>query len=745
MQMKLLESMPHSVRTTMGGLLPRGEEELIRVFTDLNQEGGFGIQWLIVTDKRLLIVPTAGPDGTTTVSIEELSLVESEALVGGGCLRLERKDKPTITVPYSSSLAEKFSEVTRGLEQLRKGEPFLINPQIDRTRCEKCGRLLPEKNGICPNCIRRLATLERIAGYLKPYKAYAILLAVVSLAEMGTAVIPPMLTREIIDGVLVPKEGNTATMPERLTLLGLLVLALVGMRILNWGLEWAHGWTVSWLGARITADIRNRLYQQLELLSLQFYDRRQVGAVMSRVTRDAGRLQEFLVEGLPYLIISALKVIGILGILFWMHWLLALLILVPIPFMLGWGVIFWKRMRVYFNKWDQAWSDIMATVSEVLTGIRVVKAFAQEAREIAAFAIRNKKIRQLAFRTENNWTVFFATTTLLTSFGILSVWLLGGREVIRDTLTLGTLLTFYAYVWMLYEPAQWFGEVNSWMTRAFAGAERIFEVIDTPAEAYRDPNAHSVSNLRGDVSFKDVTFGYDKSKPVLHEINLNVAPGETVGLVGRSGVGKTTTVNLICRFYEVDQGLIQIDGMPIQKIRLEDLRRQIGIVPQEPFLFSGTVAENISYGKPGASFEEIMEAAIAANAHNFIVAKPDGYDTQVGERGGDLSGGEKQRVAIARAILHDPKILILDEATSSVDVETEKQIQEAIARLTEGRTTFAIAHRLSTLRNADRLVILEGGRIVEVGTHNELMEKKGIFYELVQLQQQTSEIIAVKA
>jgi ATP-binding cassette subfamily B protein len=494
----------------------------------------------------------------------------------------------------------------------------------------------------------------------------------------------------------------------------------------------------------VTADIRNRLYQQLELLSLQFYDKRQVGAVMSRVTRDAGRLQEFLVEGLPYLIVNALMLIGILSILFWMHWLLTLLILLPIPFMMGWGVIFWKRMRLYFNKWDQAWSDMMATVNEVLSGIRVVKAFAQEVREIAAFQARNKKIRQLAIRTEINWEIFFATTTLLTSFGILIVWFFGGREVIQDELTLGTLLAFYAYMWMLYEPIEWFGQVNSWMTRAFAGAERIFEVIDTPAEAYEDPNARSISSIEGHVVFKDVTFGYDKSKPVLHEINLDVLPGEMVGLVGRSGVGKTTTVNLICRFYNVDQGIIEVDSVPIQKIRLEDLRRQIGIVPQEPFLFSGTVAENISYGKPGASFEEIMAAAIAANAHNFIVAKPDGYDTQVGERGGELSGGEKQRVAIARAILHDPKILILDEATSSVDVETEKQIQEAIARLTRGRTTFAIAHRLSTLRNADRLVILEGGRIVEMGTHNELMEKKGIFYELVELQQQTSEIIAVK-
>lgn len=744
MKIKLLESMPHSVIAKVKGLLPTGEEELIRVSTDLNQEGGFGEQWVIVTDNRLLIVPTVGSDSIVDIPIAELILVETEALVGGCRLNIERKDKPTITVPYSSSLAEKFSEVTRGLEQLRKGNPFLINTELERTRCDKCNRLLPEKNGICPNCIRRLATLQRIASYLMPYKIYAIVLAVVSILEAGMGAIPPMVYRHIVDDVFIQEEGNTETMPERLTLLGLLVLGLVGIRVLHWGLEWAHGWIVSWLGARMTADIRNRLYQQLELLSLQFYDRRQVGAVMSRVTRDAGRLQEFLVEGLPYLVNNALTVIAIFSILIWMHWLLALLILLPVPFLMGWGVIFWKRMRFYFNKWDQTWSDIMATVSEVLSGNRLVKAFAQEAREIASFGERNRKIRQIAIRTETNWEIFFATTTLLTSLGVLVMWLIGGREVIRDALTLGTLLAFYAYLWRLYEPIEWFGQVNNWMTRAFAGAERIFEVIDTPAEAYKDPNARAISNIRGEVSFRDVTFGYDKSKPVLHEINLDVAPGEMIGLVGRSGVGKTTTVNLICRFYNVDQGIIEVDGVPIQKIRLEDLRSQIGIVPQEPFLFSGTVAENISYGKPGASFDEIMEAAIAANAHNFIVGKPDGYDTQVGERGGELSGGEKQRVAIARAILHDPKILILDEATSSVDVETEKQIQDAIARLTQGRTTFAIAHRLSTLRNVDRLVILEGGRIVEIGTHNELMDKKGIFYELVQLQHQTSEIIAVK-
>ena len=397
MKMKLLESMPDSARVKIRGLLAPGEEELIRVSTDLNQKGGFGLQWVIVTDKRLLIVPMTRHDGTVDVRIDELTLAQTEPLVGGGCLRLEREDKPTITVLYSSSLAEKFSEVTRGIEQLRKGEPFLINTQLDRMRCEKCGRLLPEKNGICSNCIRRLATLQRIASYLKPYKWYALLLVAISLIEAGTAAVPPILTREIVDRVLDPKEGNIASMSERLTLLGLLVLAWVGIRVLNWGLEWTHGWTVSWLGARMTADIRNRLYQQLELLSLQFYDRRQVGAVMSRVTRDAGRLQEFLVEGLPYLVNNALRIIAILGILLWMNWLLALLILVPIPFMMGWGVIFWKRMRPYFNKWDQAWSDIMAAVNEALSGIRVVKAFAQEAREIAAFGARIRRFGKSLF------------------------------------------------------------------------------------------------------------------------------------------------------------------------------------------------------------------------------------------------------------------------------------------------------------------------------------------------------------
>ncbi len=750
---KLLEQMSDTVRQKIQNVLTHEEEEFIRVSTDLNPDGNFGEQWIVVTDKRVIVVPVAlnpdpigteGTNGLVDVPIKELVGVQIEPLVGGGRLEIEREKQGTLFVPYSSSLAEKFSEVARGLEQIRQQDEFLIKTELDQTRCSKCGRLLPEKNGICTACIRRLATLGRIASYLKPYKWRAGLLAIVSLVTIVSDLAPPQVIRHIVDDVFFPPEGTANSIDDRMALLGLFVLALIGARLLRWVSELVHGWTVSWLSARVTADIRSHLYRRLEMLSIQFYDQRRVGALMSRVTRDSDMLREFLVDGLPYLVINTLMIFGILGFLFWMHWQLTLFILIPIPLIIIWGRFFWRRMRRMFNKHNQGWAHLSAQLNEALAGIHVVKAFAQEVREIREFEKRNTDLMLIARKTARHWFVFFAVTSFLTGGGSLIIWLAGGVEVLRENLTLGTLTAFSSYMWLVYGPLEWFSRVNSWMTRAFAGAERIFEVIDAPPEAYNDPEATSLTKIKGQVTFKDVTFGYDKSKPVLHEVDLEVAPGEMIGLVGKSGVGKTTTVNLIARFYDTDRGTIEIDGVDVRKIRLEDLRRQIGIVPQEPYLFSGTIAENIGYGQPGATFEEIMQAAQTANAHNFIVAKADGYDTNVGERGNNLSGGEKQRVSIARAILHNPKILILDEATSSVDVETEKEIQEAVTRLIENRTTFAIAHRLSTLRNANRLVVLDGGRIVEAGTHSELMEKKGVFYDLVELQQQTSEIIGIR-
>ena len=742
--MKLLEPMSDIVSQKIQNVLTYEEEEFIRVSTDLNPDGNFGEQWVVVTDKRVIVVPTEGTDGVVDVPIKELVNVQTEPLVGGGRLEVEREKQATLFVPYSSTLAEKFSEVALGLEQIRQQDEFLIKTELGQTRCPKCGRLLPEKDGICTACIRRLATLGRIASYLMPYMWRAGLLVLVLVVTIGSELSPPQITRRIVDNVLLPQGETVPSIGQGEALLIRYVLVLIGLRILSWGMELAHGWIVSWLGARVTADIRSHLYRRLEMLSMQFYDSRRVGALMSRVTRDTDMLREFLVNGLPYLVINILKIFGILGVLFYMHWQLTLYMLIPIPFIIIWGRLFWKRMRRIFNKHSQGWAHLSTQLHEAFAGIRVVKAFAQEVREIRQFEKRNTDLMRISRRTARHWLVFFAVMSFLTGCGGLIIWLVGGLEVLKGSLTLGTIGAFSHYMWLVYGPLEWLGRVNTWMTRAFAGAERIFEVIDASPEAYSDPKATALEKIKGQVTFKDVTFGYDKSKPVLHGVDLDVVPGEMIGLVGRSGVGKTTTVNLIARFYDVDRGAIEVDGVDVRELRLEDLRRQIGIVLQEPFLFSGTIAENVGYGNPGATFEEIMQAAKAANAHNFIVAKEDGYDTNVGERGNNLSGGEKQRISIARAILHDPRILILDEATSSVDVETEKEIQEAVARLVQNRTTFAIAHRLSTLRNADRLVVLDGGKIVEIGTHSELMEKKGVFYDLVELQQQTSEIIGIR-
>ena len=614
--------------------LPEGEDELIRVQADLDEKGDFGTQWVVVTGNRVLVQQNGA---VQDIPFSELELARTEGLVGGARLEIHRKNGPTVHVPYSMTQAQKFSETTRGIEQLRKAQELFINANLDRTTCESCGRLLPEKNGICPACLNKWATLGRIASYLKPYKVRTLVLAFASIVATVAELIPPYVTKRIVDDVLILPEGTEVQLDDRFELLGLLVMALVGIRLLTWGAEWAHGWTVTWLSARVTADIRSQLYRRLELLSLQFYDKRQVGAVMSRVTRDSNRLQQFLVDGLPYLAIEALMLVGILIALLMMSWSLAILVLIPVPLIMIWGYAFYRRMRKFFTRWMQSWSETMARVNEALTGIRVVKAFAQEKQEIGVFKRRNDKLTRIGIATEVNRGIFYKTMTLFTASGVLIVWYYGGLEVIDGELTLGTLMAFYSYMMLLYGPLEWFGMVNSWMTRAVAGAERIFEIIDTPTEAYHNPNAVPMPHIEGRVTFKDVTFGYDKSKPVLHEINLDVKPGEMIGLVGKSGVGKTTTVNLICHFYDVDRGSIEVDGVNVRDIRLEDLRSRIGIVLQEPFLFSGTIGENIGYGKPGATFEEIMRAAKAAYAHDFIVTKPDGYDTVIGERGESLS------------------------------------------------------------------------------------------------------------
>jgi ATP-binding cassette subfamily B protein len=718
---------------------PKGSERLpddlilIELDGDFDGNGQFGKQTLQVTADWVRIIDTAGMRAFQ-MPIAEIKSARNEPLVGGGRLEITAKSGECIPIiTYSQSHAHKFSEAARGIEQLAKDEPMSINLKEERTRCPKCNRLLPEKDGTCPACVNRGRVLLRIAGFLTPYKWHAIGLAVLAVLTTALNLLPPMIQRWLIDGVL-----DTHRNLPRLywlmaawlgVLLGAVVVQIVTARL------------TAFLAGNIAADLRGRLYRAIEFLRLGYFDKKQVGAITSRVTQDTDRVWGFLVNGLPYFVINGLLMIGITAFLIKINTKLTLCIVSPVPIVVIIGVVFWKPMSTMFHRVGQKWARFHMHLNESLTGIRVVKAFAQEDHENSKFMQRNNELRDAGMRSDIAWFTIFGCMTLFTSLGTLINWTVGGVMVYRHEITLGEFWEVNAYLNLIYGPLQWFAQVNNWFSHAMAGAERIFEIMDSEAEQYDE----SVRDLpiEGTVEFDNVRFGYDKSNPILKDLSFTVKPGEMIGLVGKSGAGKSTTINLICRFYEPDAGRIKIDGVDYRNRDLRDLRRQIGIVLQEPFLFNGTIAENIAYGKPGASFEEIVEAAKAANAHNFILGKPDGYDTMVGERGAKMSGGERQRISIARAILHNPRILILDEATSSVDVETEKQIQEAIQRLTAGRTTFAIAHRLSTLRNADRLIVLDRGQIVEMGTHAELMEQKGEFFKLVETQSAVTQIIGV--
>jgi len=773
-----LDSLPASIRDALdnspNGIPNSGHDLVAAVATDFKLDGTYGEEWLILSKDRLRIFAPAAngqadhghlanghatKDGTFSVRLdvplEAIKSPHADSLIGGGALQATLDGKSLELVRYTNARQREFSRVQKYLddtakyhEAIAKGEAAEKEPAWEEDteqekRCPRCNLLLPEGTTVCPACMNKAQVIGRLATYLKPYWKQTTLLSLMILASTALGLISPYLTRPLMDVVLVPR-GTPLPQPQRAHWLEVIVLGMLLSQMLSQIINIVQGRVAAWLTHQLAHGLRVELYEHLQQLSLRFFDKRQIGSLMTRVTQDTQELESVLTIGAQFFIANMLTLIGIIIVLCWLDWRLFLQVMIPIPVVAVLSRIFWKRISVVWPRWWHYRSQLSAVLNDSLSGIRVVKAFAQEDREIERFNPRSYDLAQAGILAEQTWMTVFPVLTFITGLGALLVWYFGGGQVLTGRVSLGTLMTFIAYLAMFYGPLQFVNRLSEWLGRALAAAERVFDILDSDPEVPDSVDPVALPNLQGSVEFKDVTFGYESHKPVLQNVNLSVTPGEMIGLVGHSGAGKSTTINLLCRFYDVNSGQILIDGADIKQIQQKDLRSQIGLVLQDTFLFNGTIAENIGYAKAGATQEEIMAAAKAANAHDFIAGKPDGYDTIVGERGNALSGGERQRVSIARAILHDPKILILDEATSAVDTDTEKQIQDAIARLTKGRTTFAIAHRLSTLRNADRLVVLKGGKIEEMGTHDELLEKKGEFYRLVEMQQEMSKIKAVE-
>ena len=601
--------------------------------------------------------------------------------------------------------------------------------------CPSCGSPITSEDGVCQSCAATLSppaisSLFRLIGFARPWAARIALGFVLTLAGTAVSLIPSWLSKPLVDDVLFPYQSGQSVN----RMLAVWILAgFAGAALLAWLLEWPRTYVLAWVSERISSDLRNKTYAHLQWLSLEFFGGKRTGDLISRIGSDTDKICTFLSVNLVSFGSDLMMILMTAVLMLTMDVRLAIVSLAPFP------VIVWlvyrvrARLRRGFRQASVAWGDMISVLADTIPGVRVVKAFAQEDREIDRFGHSNRRVVDINDRVNVTWSFFGPTVRFSTDIGLLIVWAYGCWQVFHSGVTVGVLIAFVAFITRFFTRIESLIFMVSATQRAAVASQRIFEILDRVPSVAEPVRPVHPGRLQGAIELRGVRFKYG-TREVLHGLDLSIRPGEMIGLVGASGAGKSTLINLICRFYDVAEGSISADGVDIRSFPKAEYRSNVGIVLQDPFLFYGTIAENIAYGRPDASHDQIVAAARAARAHEFILRLPDGYDSLVGERGQTLSGGERQRISIARALLIDPRILILDEATSSVDTETEREIQTALENLIRGRTTLAIAHRLSTLRRADRLVVLQGGRIVEIGNHQELLERAGVYARLHQAQ-----------
>ncbi len=705
-----------------------GEEEIYYSLPlDLDYAGNYRQNsYLVVTNKRVLRLEEGSVTGN--YSLDEWDEIKSEAGVGCGILFGQKGGEKILLGRFSAKHQVRYSYLFRGVQILKQGrKEKVVSPEYEKS-CPKCGRALPGTSR-CPKCSgKKEGLLYTFWEIIKPHKKMMALIVLLMLGATVVTLLDPAIRSKLIDDVLLQEEKNYKAA----------VMCLVGMLLMSFGIVIINSlksYLCAKLGAKISEDMRRKLFTRIQMLSLSFINDRSPGELINRIMHDTVRVKDFVGNVFCNMFTVLILFVCVCIYMVVLNYKLAILAfaLVPVSVIVAMSVR--HRIRTGFHIQGMRSDKVAENLQDVVSGMSEVKSYGQESREAGRFEQNTEELARIQKSNEVFFAIFFPSLTFLLGVGTYLITFFGGRATLLGDMSPGKLMQFISYTSLLYQYVSWLTNAPRAMMNMVTSLERIGDVMNQEPAIYDGPEA-IFHKVKGEIEFRNASFGYKSYEPVLEGINLKVEPGEMIGFVGASGTGKSTMINLIMHLYEVDDGSLLVDGIDIKSIKLENYHSQIGVVLQENFLFSGTIINNIRFARPDATYEEVVRAAKMANAHDFICKTPDGYNTYVGEHGHNLSGGERQRIAIARAILCDPAILILDEATASLDTESEYLIQQALGRLREGRTTFAIAHRLSTLKDANRLVVIDGHSIAEMGSHEELMEKKGIYYGLVQAQLQ---------
>ena len=743
---------PKDAQPIIDRLREQGENILFVIVGDLAKNGKYANTALIFTEKSVISFD-GKTDSEQTYLFSEMSEVQSKRMYGNATLSaVMTGGKREVFFRYTYSVAALCDAAALFINHVNEGadlneEIAVMAVTFERALsvCPKCGRTLLHPGAECIMCRSKLKIVKQLSKYITPQIKTIIVCIILSLITTALSLVPPTITGFIVD-VVFSKDGGRSNVgilnaiadivgEGGFRLLMTMIACLLFTYILQYGIGIIRAYLMRTVGDKAVAALRNDIYLKAQYLPMRFYDKTSTGSVINRIAGDSSTLQQFMLRITQEAVVHAFQLVGIVVIMLSLNPTLTLLSLIPVIFIVIATRIFAKKIRPYYRRIWRRWSSVFATLSDTIPCIKVVKSFTGEKRSSSKFEEKNNDWLQMDLKIGKLATAFPQIIAFMVTCGSLIIWLVGGSKVIDgvEGYSAGLIVSFISYASMFYNPVTFFANLSDSFQGALASTEKILDILE--AEPETQAESHVIPDkLEGKIEFLHVGFSFDRTKKVLDDVTLTINPGEVVGIVGTTGSGKSTLVNLLMRFYDGYSGEILVDGHNIKNFDLSAFREQIGYVQQEPMMFSDTIFNNIAYSNPDASVEDVIHAADVANAHGFIARQPDAYDTMLGERGVGVSGGEKQRISIARAVLKSPSILIFDEATAAVDSETEHLIQEAIDRLIAGKTTLMIAHRLSTLKRANRIIVVDGGKIIENGSPEELMALKGKYYKLVQIQ-----------